>query len=150
MEINWKIVAPIALFVGIIVMYFVRVKPIEGLENADAKIKEYLSVAERMNKTTGEFMDTEIKHRNTNDYKELIKQTKEYASKASVVGMMTCIERVFQVGNPMNDPEGEKLMKQTEYMRTIKTYCDNVLSSLNGTNISEGSSEGEPSTIMGF
>ena len=30
MEINWKVVAPIALVIGVIVLYFVRVKPLEG------------------------------------------------------------------------------------------------------------------------
>ena len=54
MEINWKVVAPIALVVGVIALYFVRVKPIEGLENADkefaSKVKEKLAEMESTQK----------------------------------------------------------------------------------------------------
>ena len=30
MEINWKVVLPIALVIGVIFVYFMRVKPLEG------------------------------------------------------------------------------------------------------------------------
>ena len=55
MEINWKVVAPIALVAGVIALYFVRVKPIEGLENADkefsSKVKEKLAEMESFKNT---------------------------------------------------------------------------------------------------
>ena len=35
MEINWKVVLLIALIVGIIFVYFLRIKPIEGFRTSE-------------------------------------------------------------------------------------------------------------------
>lgn len=37
MKVDWKVVLPLALVVCVMVLYFVRVKPIEGYEPADAE-----------------------------------------------------------------------------------------------------------------
>lgn len=56
-KVNWKVVMPIALLVGVLLLYFVRVKPIEGMENKDcdfnANIKKKLAEVEAWNKSTG-------------------------------------------------------------------------------------------------
>ena len=66
MEINWKVVAPIALIAGAIVLYFVRVKPIEGLENADkefsSKVKEKLAGMESFQKYLSEDRERVIRN----------------------------------------------------------------------------------------
>ena len=78
MEINWKVVAPIALVVVVIVLYFVRVKPIEGLENADkefaSKVKEKLAEMESTQKFFNENRERVVKKLGTDDYKELMKK----------------------------------------------------------------------------
>lgn len=132
MEINWKVVAPIALVVGVIVLYFIRVKPIEGLENADkefsSKVKAALAEMEAWRKFADEEREKTVKKMDTEDYKEYLKNVVE-ASNTYVSTLKMKALYANLVERKKNDGDMKTIKEFTEYGE----YARASLSALNGT-----------------
>ena len=137
MEINWKVVAPIALVVGVIFVYFMRVKPIEGLENADkefaSKVKEKLAGMESSQKFSSEGRERVIKKLGTDDYKELLKKAISTMDTYLSTYKMETIERLI-LADPGNGQKAfETAVKFIDGQTKALDYARTSLSVLNGT-----------------
>lgn len=132
MEINWKVVAPIALVVGVIVLYFVRVKPLEGLENADkefsSKVKAALAEMEAWRKFADEERDKTVKKMDTEDYKEFLKNV----VKASDAYVPTMKMKALYAGLVEREKD-DGLKTQIKEFAEYGDYARASLSALNGT-----------------
>ena len=137
MEINWKVVAPIALVVGVIVLYFVRVKPIEGLENADkefaSKVKEKLAEMESAQKFSSEGRERVIKKLGTDDYKELLKKAISTMDTYLSTYKMETIERLILADPGKGQKSFETAVKFIDGQTKALDYARTSLSVLNGT-----------------
>jgi hypothetical protein len=139
MEINWKVVAPIAFIVGVIVLYFIRVKPIEGLENADkefaSKLKEKLTEMESAKKFFNENRDRVVKKLGTDDYKELLKTMISNLDMLLTTYKMETIERLIMASSGSDgDKALESAVKFIDGQSKALDYARTSLSVLNGTN----------------
>ena len=136
MEINWKVVAPIALIAGAIVLYFVRVKPIEGLENADkefsSKVKEKLAGMESFQKYLSEDRERVIKKLGTDDYKELLKKIISTTDTFLTTYKMETLERLVMAG-VKGQKDFEAAVKIIDQQSKALDYARTSLGVLNGT-----------------
>ena len=137
MEINWKVVAPIALVVGVIALYFVRVKPIEGLENADkefaSKVKEKLAEMESTQKYVSESRERVVKKLGTDDYKELLKTTISAMDTHLSTYKTETIERLILAEPGKGQKAFESAVKYIDSQSKVLDYARTSLSVLNGT-----------------
>lgn len=135
MEINWKVVLPIALIAGVIVLYFVRVKPIEGLENADkvfaSKVKEKLAEVESFQKYLSEDRERVVKKLGTDDYKELLKLMISNTEQWSTTYKMSTLEQLLT--GKLNDKALKDAIKFIDLQSKAVDYARTTLSVLNGT-----------------
>lgn len=147
MEINWKVVLPIALIAGVIVLYFVRVKPIEGLENADkefaSKVKEKLAGTESFQKYISESSERLVKKLGTDDYKELLKKMISSMDTYSTITKMQAIERLMMAEPGQGEKNFEAAVKFIDQQSKVLDYARTSLSVLNGT---DGQSSGMEAT----
>jgi hypothetical protein len=138
MEINWKVVAPISLIVGAMVLYFVRVKPIEGLENADkqfaTKVKESLATIESTQKFYSDYKDKAVKKLDTEDYKELLKKTNASVDVFVSASKMRALEDFILKDGGSDDRKAfENHVKEIDFYSKVRDYARDSLSVLNGT-----------------
>jgi hypothetical protein len=137
MEINWKVVLPIALIAGAIVLYFVRVKPIEGLENADkefsSKVKEKLAGIESFQKYLSEDRERVIKKLGTDDYKELLKKIISTTDTFLTTYKMETLERLMMAKPGKGEKAFETAVKFIDGQSKALDYARTSLSVLNGT-----------------
>lgn len=147
MEINWKVVLPIALVVGVIFAYFVRVKPIEGLENADkefsSKVKEKLAGIESFQKYLSEDRERVIKKLGTDDYKELLKKIISTTDTFLTTYKMETLERLMMAKPGKGEKAFETAVKFIDQQSKALDYTRTSLSVLNGT---DGQSSGMEAT----
>ena len=136
MEINWKVIAPFALIVGVIVLYFVRVKPIEGLENADkefaSKLKEEFANLERQQKMLSKLLDEDIKRLNTEDFKAYLKTFIDGYDDYLSLGKIHLFKRMVESDGGTGEWL-ERELKEVGRATTLRDYARDSLSVLNGT-----------------